>query len=117
VDRRRARRGARRRNRGAIRGAPILGRRLPRYSSMRADGIGTKLYFDSLQAAGGVAVSRKYKTLAEAPERDATILFLGESPYSLLAARRVTCRHGKRQRKAESHRNRHPRGLPCVHQS
>jgi len=52
-------------------GAPILGRRLPPLFSMRADGIGTKLYFDSLQAAGGVGGIAKYKTLAEAPERDA----------------------------------------------
>jgi hypothetical protein len=64
----------------------VAGDLYPAWSSRRSDPDGTRVLFDSLAATGRVVTLRKYKTLAQSPERGATILFLGYSPNSLLIA-------------------------------
>src|SRR5579864_3785146 len=64
----------------------VAGDLYPQWSSLRSDPDGTRVLFDSLAATGRVVTVRKYKTLAQSPERGATILFLGYSPNSLMGA-------------------------------
>ncbi len=64
----------------------VAGDLYPEWSSLRSDPDGTRVLFDSLAATGRVVTVRKYKTVAQSPERSATILFLGYSPNSLLGA-------------------------------
>jgi hypothetical protein len=64
----------------------VAGDLYPEWSSLRSDPDGTRVLFDSLAATGRVVAARKYKTLAQSPERSATILFLGYSPNSLVSA-------------------------------
>jgi hypothetical protein len=64
----------------------VAGDLYPEWSSLRSDPDGTRVLFDSLAATGRVVTVRKYKTLAQSPERSATILFLGYSPNSLVNA-------------------------------
>jgi Domain of unknown function (DUF4350) len=64
----------------------VAGDLYPQWSSLRSDPDGTRVLFDSLAATGRVVTARKYKTLAQSPERSATILFLGYSPNALLSA-------------------------------
>jgi hypothetical protein len=64
----------------------VAGDLYPEWSSLRSDPDGTRVLFDSLAATGRVVTVRKYKTLAQSPERGATILFLGYSPNSLVSA-------------------------------
>lgn len=58
----------------------------PAWSSLRSDPDGTRVLFDSLAGTGRIETIRKYKGLGETPERDATILFAGYSPMTLLRA-------------------------------
>jgi hypothetical protein len=64
----------------------VAGDLYPEWSSLRSDPDGTRVLFDSLAATGRVVTVRQYKTLAQSPERGATILFLGYSPNSLVSA-------------------------------
>jgi hypothetical protein len=64
----------------------VTGDLYPEWSSLRSDPDGTRVLFDSLAATGRVLSVRKYKPLAQSPERNATILFLGYSPTSLMDA-------------------------------
>ena len=64
----------------------VAGDLYPEWSSLRSDPDGTRVLFDSLAATGRVVTVRKYKPLAQSPERGATILFLGYSPNSLVSA-------------------------------
>lgn len=64
----------------------VAGDLYPEWSSLRSDPDGTRVLFDSLAATGRVVTVRKYKPLAQSPERGATILFLGYSPNSLMSA-------------------------------
>jgi hypothetical protein len=64
----------------------VAGDLYPEWSSLRSDPDGTRVLFDSLAATGRVVTVRKYKTLAQSPERGAAILFLGYSPNSLVSA-------------------------------
>ncbi len=64
----------------------VAGDLYPEWSSLRSDPDGTRVLFDSLAATGRFVTARKYKTLAQSPERDSTILFLGYSPNSLVNA-------------------------------
>src|SRR5580704_11656249 len=64
----------------------VAGDLYPEWSSLRSDPDGTRVLFDSLAATGRVVTVRRYKPLEQSPERSATILFLGYSPYSLIGA-------------------------------
>lgn len=64
----------------------VSGEYYPPWSSLRSEPDGTRVLFDSLAATGHFETMRKYKKLADAPEHNATILFLGSAPSSLLTA-------------------------------
>jgi hypothetical protein len=64
----------------------LAGDLYPAWSSRRSDPDGTRLLFDSLAATSRVVTVRQYKPLAQSPRRNATVLFLGYSPGSLVGA-------------------------------
>ncbi len=51
------------------------------YSSLRADPMGTKAFYDSIRQLPGWSAARNYLPLENAPKGNATLLFLGEEPY------------------------------------
>lgn len=53
----------------------------PQYSSLRADPLGTKALYESLQRIPDIVPTRSYVDLENVPKRKATILFLGENPF------------------------------------
>lgn len=64
----------------------VAGDLYPEWSSLRSDPGGTRVLFDSLAATGRIVTVRQYKPLEQSSERNATILFLGYSPASLMTA-------------------------------
>ena len=64
----------------------VSGEIYPAWSSLRSEPDGTRLLFDSLAATGRAVTARKYKTPGLEPERNATMLYLGFSPASLIRA-------------------------------
>lgn len=64
----------------------VSGEFYPEWSSLRSDRGGTRVLFDSLAGTGRVETVRKYKGLAQEPERNATVLFAGFSPVALAGA-------------------------------
>jgi hypothetical protein len=64
----------------------VSGEFYPAWSSLRSEPDGTRLFFDSLAATGRVETVRKYKSLGQEPERNATVLYLGFVPGSLIRA-------------------------------
>src|ERR1700687_3496893 len=51
------------------------------YSSLRADPMGTKAFYESIQQLPGWSAARNYLPLENAPKGNATLLFLGEEPH------------------------------------
>jgi hypothetical protein len=57
----------------------------PMYSSLRADPLGTKALYESLEQIAGISTSRNYLALPSIPKRPATMFFLGQNPYQFEA--------------------------------
>jgi hypothetical protein len=53
----------------------------PQYSSLRADPLGTKALYESLQRIPEIYPARSYVDLKNVPKRKGTVLFLGENPF------------------------------------
>ena len=66
----------------------VRGEFYPPWSSLRSEPDGTRLLFDSLAATGRMETVRKYKSFGQESERNATILYLGFAPGSLIGASR-----------------------------
>jgi hypothetical protein len=58
----------------------------PPYSSLRADPIGSKALFESILQLPGASADRNYLPLKNAPKGNATLLFLGQDPYTFEAS-------------------------------
>lgn len=54
----------------------------PPYSSLRSDPLGTKVLFESITELPGYTVERNFRTLEDFHPNAATILWLGEDPFS-----------------------------------
>jgi hypothetical protein len=57
----------------------------PLYSSLRSDPLGTKALYESLQQIPGMSTARNFSALPSLPKGRATVLFLGENPFSFEA--------------------------------
>jgi hypothetical protein len=53
----------------------------PAYSSLRADPLGSKALYESISQLPGWSAARNYLPLENAPQGNATVLFLGEEPH------------------------------------
>jgi len=56
----------------------------PVYSSLRADPLGSKVYFDSLADLPGYSVQRNFHELDDFREHTGTMLWIGEDPFSFV---------------------------------
>ncbi|MGA2596931.1 MAG: DUF4350 domain-containing protein [Bryobacteraceae bacterium] len=56
----------------------------PVYSSFRADPLGSKVLFESLAALPGYSVQRNFHELDDFREHSATMLWIGEDPFSFV---------------------------------
>ena len=53
----------------------------PQYSSLRADPLGTKALYESLQRIPDISTARNYREIESLPKGKSTVLFLGENPF------------------------------------
>src|ERR1039458_4312797 len=53
----------------------------PQYSSLRADPLGTKALYESLQQIPDISTARNYREIESLPKGKSTVLFLGENPF------------------------------------
>jgi hypothetical protein len=53
----------------------------PPYSSLRADPLGAKALYESLQRIPGISTSRNYRDITSLPTGKTTVLLLGENPF------------------------------------
>ena len=58
----------------------------PVYSSLRTDPVGTKAFYESLLRLDGYMVRRNFRAVDKLTDKNATILELGEDPYSFSLA-------------------------------
>lgn len=54
----------------------------PPYSSLRADPLGAKALYESIGAVRGWAVERNYLAIAKVAKKNATVLILGQGPFT-----------------------------------
>lgn len=53
----------------------------PQYSSLRADPLGTKALYESLQRIPDISTTRSFRELESLPKGKSTVLLLGENPF------------------------------------
>jgi len=54
----------------------------PPYSTLRADPLGTKAVFETVQQLPGISAVRNYRPVASIAKSPATVLFLGQDPFA-----------------------------------
>ena len=47
----------------------------PRYSSLRADPMGAKAFYESLTRIAGISINRNYREITHLPKGNATVLY------------------------------------------
>src|SRR6266567_650190 len=65
----------------------VAGDIYPAYSSLRSDPLGAEALFDSMAQLPGYTVHRNFQEMENLHDRNVTILWLGEDPFSLALAR------------------------------
>jgi hypothetical protein len=65
----------------------------PVYSSMRSDPLGAEAFFDSASQLPGYSTRRNFQELEHVRDRNATILWLGEDPFSFALAQEDDLKH------------------------